>query len=287
MWSIRHFLYSFGAIRGAEKNTASAPLPPLQSALPTSVEETWYRKGVFELSESLVRFFGPLNEDAVSLGMYKEQVVNSYCDRNSEPCLLVHGDPYPPNLMLRRDTDNNKINGVAFVDLGTVRPGGPLADLYGFLTLTMDPTLFHDKWEKGADGKRSHVKGVKDQHGAHRRFLKVFADRLHELLPEESGVFQDDLYPDPVVSLTSQRTLANSLSVVLSYGLNKEWFFRDEKLKERYLKMIRFAGAVSFHAENRRKKAAIEAAALALKEKEKAETHESGTTSLRQRKSKQ
>ncbi len=65
---------------------------------------------------------------------------------------FVHGDPYPPNIMLRRD-QRGKINGVAFVDLGTIQPAGPLTDLYGFLTLSLDATLFHNIWVV-KDGKQ-------------------------------------------------------------------------------------------------------------------------------------
>ncbi len=100
------------------------------------------------------------------------------------------------------------------------------------------------------------LEGVVGKHSAHNRFRKAYADRLHDHLPEEAQVFRDDLYPEPSVSLASGRTVGNAMACTLSYAFNaSSWFFGDEGVKQRYLKMINYACGRCLHAEIGREKA--------------------------------
>jgi hypothetical protein len=68
---------------------------------------------------------------------YLEDICDGYVDRSITPLMMVHGDPWAQNVMLRRD-ENGEVDGVAFVDLGNVRVGNVIQDVCCFTTTLMD-----------------------------------------------------------------------------------------------------------------------------------------------------
>lgn len=65
-------------------------------------------------------------------------IVGAFADTGVEPKLLGHGDAWAHNVMVRRDKESGRVNGVAFVDLGNVRMMSPLEDFFCFLGTMMD-----------------------------------------------------------------------------------------------------------------------------------------------------
>ena len=64
---------------------------------------------------------------------------------DTRPLILGHGDGWAHNVMLRRDQVTGKVNGVAFVDLGNVRPMHPLEDFFCFMGTMANASAWHTK----------------------------------------------------------------------------------------------------------------------------------------------
>lgn len=86
------------------------------------------------ITETINRFSPEVKEFAVP---HVDDICDGYADNGLTPIMMVHGDPWAQNVMLRRDA-TGKINGVAFVDLGNVRAGHPVQDFCCFITTMVE-----------------------------------------------------------------------------------------------------------------------------------------------------
>ena len=73
---------------------------------------------------------------------YTLDIAKGSVDTGAMPLILGHGDPWAHNVMLRRDRLTGKVNGVAFVDLGNVRPMHPLEDFFCFMGTMADKSAW-------------------------------------------------------------------------------------------------------------------------------------------------
>jgi len=54
-------------------------------------------------------------------------------DPDAKPLILGHGDPWCTQCHIVTRPNNGKVNGVAFVELGNIRPMHPLEAFFGFM----------------------------------------------------------------------------------------------------------------------------------------------------------
>ncbi len=260
LWRIRDRLYSSGAIL-IPPGRESAPEPLKYEGASTDLEMMiWFREKVGGLYDFLrdnlgTRFQNLDKSDPLYLHSLmkraRSDMIESYTDRNCAPLLLIHGDAYPPNLMLRRDS-TGKITGVALVDLGSCVPGHPGRDVFGFLTLSVRASLWNVKHEF-VDGKTRLLPGVYGEHCANTRVRDMYANRLYKYLPKDAGIFTE---PEkcPRLNVFSVRSMAHAETHALSYCFNwTKWFVGDEELKQRYMRLIRMAVAYSMKSRSERR----------------------------------
>lgn len=83
---------------------------------------------------------------------YLDDMANVYMEEEADTgiCIYGHGDPWAHNFMLRRDPESGKVDGVAFVDFGSVKKMSPLIDFYGFLATSVQQDVFYSIGNKGS-----------------------------------------------------------------------------------------------------------------------------------------
>lgn len=102
------------------------------------VDTVGYEKMLHECLRTLRGFGGGYISLMNKVEPVVNDIVSAFADTGVEPKILGHGDAWAHNVMIRRNKESGKVNGVAFVDLGNIRMMNPLEDYFCFLGTMMD-----------------------------------------------------------------------------------------------------------------------------------------------------